>query len=406
VDFDCDIAIAGGGPAGAAAAITLARAGLRVLLADSSPAQRCKIGEGLPPAARSLLRELGVLDQVLADGHLPCHGTLSAWGSEELQARDFVFGVQGSGLQLDRGRFDASLRRAAAQAGAVVVEQAQLRLADTAPLERFAPPPARWALGGADTCGSEQRPPHHSSSPTGESQGESDAQRGTSLLLRKNGKEQALRTRWLIDASGRAATLARPLGGIKVESAPLFAFHFRLASQRNSDHSGSTLVEAVPEGWWYSVRLPGGERLAALLGNPSTAGRRQWLDGKGLWAQLQQTRHLRELCATHDYSPASPVHGAEAGGAQLLPCHGPHWLAVGDAALSFDPLSSKGISNALYTGLRGASAVLAALHGDTDAPAAYAAHLADIYRHYVAQLAQVYAAETRWPDVPFWNSRD
>ena len=74
-----DAAIAGGGPAGAAAAIVLARAGLRVLLADAGNARsprhgKYKIGEGLPPSARHLLRDLGVHERVLADGHRPCHG--------------------------------------------------------------------------------------------------------------------------------------------------------------------------------------------------------------------------------------------------------------------------------------------------------------------------------------------
>jgi flavin-dependent dehydrogenase len=40
----------------------------------------------------------------------------------------------------------------------------------------------------------------------------------------------------------------------------------------------------------------------------------------------------------------------EAGGARLEPLHGNGWLACGDAALSFDPLSSQGLLTALYSG--------------------------------------------------------
>ena len=59
----------------------------RVLLADDSADRAFRIGEALPPAAGPLLRDLGVLDRFLADGHLPCYGNVSSWGSDELDRR-------------------------------------------------------------------------------------------------------------------------------------------------------------------------------------------------------------------------------------------------------------------------------------------------------------------------------
>lgn len=96
-----DVAIAGGGPGGAAAAIALARQGQRVLLADAGTGRWPRIGEGLPPSARALLRELGVLDQVLAEGHRRSPGTLAFWGSNTAHTEDSLFGLHGDGLQLD-----------------------------------------------------------------------------------------------------------------------------------------------------------------------------------------------------------------------------------------------------------------------------------------------------------------
>ena len=115
-----DAVVVGGGPAGAIAALVLARAGRRVLLADRAGGGP-RVGEVLPPAARPVLRNLGLLPRVMADDHLTCRANASAWGSDNLGIRDFIFDVQGTGLHLDRARFDASLREAAAAAGADVI---------------------------------------------------------------------------------------------------------------------------------------------------------------------------------------------------------------------------------------------------------------------------------------------
>jgi len=77
--------IAGAGPAGAAAACVLARAGRRVLLADADE-EGFRVGEALHGAARPLLREIGA-ELPAADGpHALIGGNLSGWGSDALVA--------------------------------------------------------------------------------------------------------------------------------------------------------------------------------------------------------------------------------------------------------------------------------------------------------------------------------
>jgi flavin-dependent dehydrogenase len=84
---------------------------------------------------------------------------------------------------------------------------------------------------------------------------------------------------------------------------------------------------------------------------------------------------------------------------------GERWLAVGDAALSFDPLSSKGIGNALYTGILAAQSIVHADQmGQTDCPN-YLQQVTRIFAVYQQQLQQFYQLETRWSDSVFWQRR-
>lgn len=75
----CEVLVVGAGPAGSAAAAVLARSGWDVVLVDRRSFPREKVcGDGLIPDAHAALRELGVLDEVLALAqgvkHVGCTG--------------------------------------------------------------------------------------------------------------------------------------------------------------------------------------------------------------------------------------------------------------------------------------------------------------------------------------------
>src|SRR3954468_22963974 len=108
----CDVLVIGAGPAGSAAAATLARAGLDVVLVDHHTFPRDKVcGDGLIPDAHNALRKLGVLDEVMAvaqpSGHVGCIGP-----------RGGRIDVPGELAVLPRKQLDDIICRAAVAAGA------------------------------------------------------------------------------------------------------------------------------------------------------------------------------------------------------------------------------------------------------------------------------------------------
>jgi flavin-dependent dehydrogenase len=80
---------------------------------------------------------------------------------------------------------------------------------------------------------------------------------------------------------------------------------------------------------------------------------------------------------------------------------------VGDAAVHFDPISSQGLFNALFTGLAAAEAADRMLV--TEAPRqpaeTYSRLIDGIYDAYSKHLDLCYASEGRWLEHPFWARR-
>src|SRR5438045_191696 len=108
--FNADVAVVGGGPAGAAAAIGCAQAGLDVVLLERCPFPRPVPGETLHPGVLPVLARLGVEREVLAAGFLRHAGHFVRWnGPERFEAFGRDDGVPWLGLQAWRPDFDAIL---------------------------------------------------------------------------------------------------------------------------------------------------------------------------------------------------------------------------------------------------------------------------------------------------------
>ena len=368
---ECDVAVLGGGPAGAAAALMLARAGCSVVVIEKSHYEQARIGETLPPAVRPLLARLVVWEPFLAAGHMPSPGVLSVWGQDELHETHFIFNPYGQGWHLDRQRFDAMLAQAAGQAGARLCCGA--RLTACLPLAGD-----RWQVAFT--------------------YGDSSTRR-----------EHQLRARFLIDATGRAAVLARRQGAHRLNADRLVGLAGVLAarsqeSDRPEDQcDSSTLVEACADGWWYSALLPGGRLMAVYMTDADLLRR-----NRGAWhafwqARLQQTIHTRSRLHAFDLQG---VPRAVAACSSRLDCvSGRGWLAVGDAAMAFDPLSSQGLMQALASGIYAGEAVSGHLAGEAAAMDKYDIRAYDAFREYSRLRAVYYGRERRWPQSVFWQRR-
>jgi flavin-dependent dehydrogenase len=120
-----DVAIVGGGPAGSAAAMYLARHGIEVVMVEKVPFPRYHIGESLTAEAGGLLRGLGFEERMLGDGHPIKHGVKvyggNSWWVPAMQRLPDGSLMDQITWQVRRSDFDAMLLEAAASRGAALI---------------------------------------------------------------------------------------------------------------------------------------------------------------------------------------------------------------------------------------------------------------------------------------------
>ena len=349
-----DLVVVGSGPAGAAAAIAAARAGLRVCMITGAPRERTRAGETLPAAAARLLDDLGVMHVFERMPRVRCAGSVSVWGSEFAHANDAIADPLGHGWQIERATFDAMLIDAALQ-------------------------------NGVESVRADAR----------------DVSRKDGVWTIVAGALEA-RAAWVIDASGRRRTVVRQCNSIVERLDRLVAFGLHVEDDQ-TDTDSRTLVEAGENGWWYSSRIPARGRIVAFLSDADLAPR-DLLHAHGWHRRASETRHIRAMLSNRDLEQGR-TFTADASSTRLSHVSGDGWLAVGDAAISFDPLSSQGVFNALCTGVEGSAAVSACLAGDDQGIARYEQMVDTVWSIYAERRALYYQAERRWPRSAFWLRR-
>lgn len=359
------VVVLGGGPAGAVAALTLARGGVDTLVLEASEGPFAKIGENLPPTVRPLVERLGLAAVLGGAEHRHCFGHRSVWGSDETVEEDFLFGTFGAGWHLDRARFEAGRSDAATEAG------------------------ARW------------RWDHHAV----------DARWVDGRWILEVEAPEALveiEARFVIDATGRQARFARGAGAQQQQLDKLVGVAVILGpgQAKGTPLDGFTLVEARPRGWWYSAPLSG-DRVVVVYMTDGDQLRASEARTPGGWSALMDaTVHTRRRIAAHLEAGARPdPRVMPAGSTYLQRPWGEGWIAIGDAAVAFDPLSSHGMGSAMTTGYYGACAVADHVRGRHDALTTYEGLVARMYEDYLGLLHEHYRREQRWAQEPFWSRR-
>jgi flavin-dependent dehydrogenase len=370
-----DVAIIGGALSGSAAAILLLRRnpGIRVLIVEKSEQLGRRVGEATVEVSAYFLGRVLGLTQYLNEAHLVKQGLRfyftndsveSLAESSELGAR---YQVRLPSYQLDRATLDEEVLRRACAAGATLLRPATVSRVDLSP-------------------GAEQ-----------------------TLTLSHNGATRTVRARWVIDASGVAALLARKNGWWRPNTEhPTAACWSRWKGVRDWD--GYELAQKFPEwasvvygtrgtatnhiigdGWWsWWIPLKGGDTSIGVVFDQRLV---DWPQDEGKLGERLKTflvRHpaAREMLAGATYDETD-VHWRKNLAYYSTTFAGDGFVLVGDAAAFMDPFYSPGMDWIAFTAASAVDLITAQRSGEPIAER-IEAHNRDFTRSYRCWFEALY----------------
>ncbi len=329
--YDFDVGIIGGGPAGAACAAYLARAGLSCVVFERELFPRAHVGESLVPAATRVFNELGLLDKLDEAGFPRKFG--AAWTSADKAP---VYAMDWDGLaadchvdirfgereqpgvdrnytfHVDRGKFDLLLLQHAHSLGAEVYEGTRVRGVDFSEPEA---PQIRFAIGR---------------------------------------KEISTRTRMVVDASGRQTMLGNQLR-LKVND-PMFdqyALHTwfgdydRMRMARDESQREFIFIHFLPVSntWVWQIPITDSITSIGVVTQRAKFAKSRQEREQFFWKCLESRPELYEGCRAAEQLRPLKEEGDYSYAMKEF-C-GDGFAMIGDAARFVDPIFSSGVSIAL-----------------------------------------------------------
>ena len=373
-DLEYDVLIIGGALSGASAALLLLRQNpkLRVLIVEKSVKFSRRVGEATVEVSTYFLGRVLGLTQYLNEAHLVKQGLRFWFANARTQRLDECSEIGGRYLsrvpayQVDRAQLDEEVLRRACAAGAELWRPAAV-------------------LNVRLISGERQE-----------------------FCIRAGEEIRNVRARWVVDASGGAALLARQEGWLQQNTAhPITSVWSRW--NKVKDWDGLELAEKFPcwakdcygirgtatnhflgDGWWaWCIPLKGGDVSVGVVFDQRLV---QWPEGGALGQRLKDflCRHpvANELLADAQWQEGD-VHWRKNLPYVSSTFAGDGFALVGDAAAFLDPFYSPGMDWIAFTVVSSVELILAQQRGQ-DFKARVAEHNRAFQRSYDRWFQGIY----------------
>lgn len=353
------VIIIGGGPAGIATSLTLTARGVTHYLVDALHMPTRKAGEAIPPNAKPLFQKLGIAKLLEHSQHQRNYGAKSYWGGTKPLQEEFLSNINGHGYLLDRFYFEKQLRQ----------------LAENTATNCF------WGYKLLKVR----------------------EEKGKVIATIANKTESLdIQAAFIVDATGRKASVCRHLGIASEVLDQQFCLSFRV--KITTKIPKQIFVETTENGWWYAAPCEGDKELTLMFFTLKELLPKKQAYTTFLQTEWQKTKQLPDDLKQKTIQPLD-IQILPAGTAALPKPYGQNWMAVGDAAYAFDPISSYGITSGIAAGYYGGNALADVIAGKENSLEVYHYILETAFQKYLLALDYQYAAETKWPTALYWKKR-
>jgi flavin-dependent dehydrogenase len=361
---ETDVVIIGGGPAGASTALSLLTySNLRVIVVESSDLTSQRVGEHVSAAIFPLLSYLKIDREDLAPHtFIASHSHSALWGSPAQVNRDNIFTTEIESYHLDRSVFELQLLEAISERGGLVFPRTKCKGC------RF--DGSRWSVA---------------------------------LRHAERGSLQ-LKARFLVDATGRNASIGRMIGAKITKKDKLIGVGMYMSMPETV--SGKQSIEATENGWWYHASLPDGIATAVFFSDADLISKNKWHLTENWLRELEKTVATKSHFKACRFLSRDPW--AKSAASQIADSKSfSRFLAVGDSAAAFDPISSMGVGFALSSGCSAANAIQSDLSTGTEtASKQFRSDIRKTFSQFELTQKYYYASEKRWLHAPFWSRRN
>jgi flavin-dependent dehydrogenase len=336
------------------------RLGFSVALIGLPYNNKIAFGESLNPDIKSCLLFLDIWSNFIKDNHLKSFGNLSVWGNNKIKENNFFFHPNTYGYHIDRQRFNNMFVWAAKQQDVQYLS----------PLIKTI---------------------------------DKDNNIFKLKLLDNNNLRIIIDSKFMVDATGRARWFSLR-EGISVKTFDhLCGYICFLKSQSKSDTQPMTLIESSPNGWWYTALLPNDIRITAFFTDYDLSFSKYLKTISGWKKVLNKTLHIRKIIEEYDYNIYLGPYAILSNSTRLEKAYGQNWLAIGDAAATFDPLSSNGVLNAIDDAINVSNIIKKYLEEEENMFDSYNIYLIKKFNNYLYKRSFYYNKEKRWENSLFWR---
>lgn len=320
-----------------------------------------KPGESLPPNAAVPLRYLNLMHLLKSNEHNKYSGNRTVWGNDIIQKRDFFYEPYGNGWLLNRSYFEYQLKTEALEKGANWLN---------------------WNFKSIEyqdsflllTCQDE------------------------SSNIRK------IRTNFAVDATGRASVLARQHRIERLRFDSLVAYCITI-DQSCESLLQQVFIEAVENGWWYAAPLTNNRIVLNYMTDGDLHHDAKHKDRAWLIEELRRTLFLKDYVFLLHENEYHKISVSASYTSCLKYTAGNQWIAVGDAAHTYDPLCAFGLTSALGSSLYAARAIKDFLGGNHLPINAYDYIQQQSFKKCLTMLEHQYSLEKRFKGSLFWQRR-